>query len=458
MSSNESPLHPEGPGPWSESQRGLARPQPGYTATEDVGGRRHKVLHVITHLGAGGALDNTLLTCAGLARSRYEVSLAAGMIPPGSGYESWEERTRDSVDALHHIADLSRQVDGRRDLRALRSLTRLMRERRFDLVHTHGAKAGVVGRVAARRAGVPVILHTCHAFGWQVERVPRGSLARKAAAAARSRIFLGLERYASSFSDCIVTVAEQNRRQAIEAGLAPPDKIQTIYSGIDLDRFRVVASHSGVCQDFELDPHRPIVGFVGRLCLQKAPLDFLRAAHKVLAERPETQFIIVGGGPMAESVARATRGDPRIKIIGFTDRVPDLLSVLSVLGMSSLWEGLGRAVTEALIAGVPVAATAVDGVPEIVRHGVTGLLSAPGAPDELAANIGWLLENPRAARAMARAGRDDVAPRFSATAMVDHLDKLYGELLAQKLGGSKVVERPFARRVSPEVSFPNVVH
>ncbi|MEM1068046.1 MAG: glycosyltransferase family 4 protein, partial [Planctomycetota bacterium] len=398
--------------------------------------RRAKVLHVITHLGVGGALDNTLLTVERLPRDTYQVDLAAGQLSPEEGYKSCEDRSRQGSDNLHFIPNLQRAVHPIADLRACQELTQLMRRERYDIVHTHCAKAGVVGRIAARRAGVPIVLHTCHAFGNQVVRERRGHVVKRVSGYAKSRLFTGLERYAGSLSDRVITVCEQNRQQAIDQQLATAEKVVTVYSGIDLDQFDRRGDRNLLCHEHSLDPSRPLIGFIGRLCEQKSPLDFVAAAKQVSRVRPDAQFLIAGDGPLAKQVDDACRDEPNIHPIGFSQRVPELMSILDVLAVSSLWEGLGRSVTEAMIVGVPVAATAVDGIPELVEHERTGLLSPPRSPDRLADNIIHLLNEPETAKRIAQEARRRVVPAFGADRMLERIDQLYRELCDEKHGDS----------------------
>jgi len=393
---------------------------------------RLKVLHLITHLGVGGALDNTLLTVERLSRERYQVDLAAGHLPGNEGYQTWEERSRQCADNLHFIPSLQRQVHPVRDLQAVQQLTRFIRQQDYQIVHTHCAKAGVLGRIAARRAGVPIVVHTCHAFGSQVARNHSGASLRGLARAGKGRLFTALEQYAGRLSDRIITVCDQNKQQAIEQKLGTPEQVTTIYSGIDLDRFDVRANRTEICDLFDLDPTRPLIALIGRLAEQKAPLDFVAAAKRVLQQRCDAQFLIAGDGPLADQVLAAIRDEPRIKCIGFYPHVPELMSVLDVLAVSSLWEGLGRSVTEAMIMGVPVAATAVDGVPELVHHQQTGLLSPPRDPDSLAANILRLISQPEESQRMARRAKSRVVPRFGADRMLEQIDSLYWTLLQEK--------------------------
>lgn len=390
--------------------------------------RKIKVLHLITHLGFGGASDNTLLSVEHLARSRYEVHLAAGQ-----DYVDWVEQGRRCADALFLFPDMHRDPRPAADVRLLRQLTAFMREQQYDIVHTHNAKAGVIGRMAARRARTPIVLHTMHLLSWQdVHSAPDAGPLRQAATAAKRQLYLGLERYAAALSDRVVLVCEANRQEAIAAGLAPPDRLNTIYSGIDLRRLAVQVGRAAKCQSLGLDPARPIIGMIGRLSAQKAPLDFVAAARLALRRHPQAQFIVAGDGPLAEEVAGAVADEPRIKLLGYRDDVPELYQILDMFVLASLWEGLGRALTEAMIVGIPIVATAVNGIPELVAHGQTGLLAPPADPPRLAEQIVWLLDHPHEAQAMVQRGQQRVLPAFDMRKMVDDIEGLYEQLLAAK--------------------------
>ncbi|MCI0698398.1 glycosyltransferase family 4 protein [candidate division KSB1 bacterium] len=393
---------------------------------------RVKVLHIITHLGVGGALDNTLITIKGLSRDRYEVDLAAGILT-GNYYELWQERAEACADKVILFRDLQRAPHAAKDKRVLQQLTDFIRERNYDIVHTHTAKAGVIGRIAAKRAGVATVVHTYHSFGWQDAHDFHAALWRRSLAHLKRRFYIRLERYAAGLSDALVTVSELNKKEALELEVGPAEKFVTIYSGVDLECFRdLTVDRNSVIRSFELSSERPIVGMIGRLSTQKAPLDFVQAAKIVLARRPDVQFILAGDGPLEAAVSRAIGAETRIKMLGFRNDVPKLLSILDIFVLTSLWEGLGRALTEAMIVGVPVAATSVDGIPELVSHRSTGMLSPPGNPHAMAENILWLLDHPKEAQEMSRSARKRVVPAFSAERMVEETDALYQRLLGQR--------------------------
>jgi len=375
-----------------------------------------RVLHLITHLGIGGAQDNTLLNVERLSRRRYEVHLAAGR-----DCTDWEERGRECADSFFSFPALCVPVRPLDDVRAMTQVTDLVRSNNYHIVHTHSSKAGVVGRLAGRQASVPIVVHTIHGFPWHDYMSPL-----------KRWSYILLERYAASISDALITVSELNQREAIALGLASAAKFTTIYSGIDLGSFEISVNRRTKCQELGLDVDKPIVGTVGRLSPQKAPLDFVAAAKDVILRRPDVQFVMVGDGPLAGEVRKAIGDERRIQVLGFRGDVPEILSTLDVFALSSLWEGLGRALTESMIMGLPVAATAVNGVPELVTHGRTGLLSPPNAPIELAENIVWLLDHPNEARKMGQDARERVVPAFSAEGMVEQIEDLYERLLIEK--------------------------
>jgi glycosyltransferase involved in cell wall biosynthesis len=402
-------------------------------------GDRIKVLHLITHLGFGGGTDNTLATVEGLRRDRYEVHLGSG-----DEHEDKIDAGRSVADALFLFPRLRRAPRPIGDLLLLRQLTRFLGEQGYDVVHTHNAKAGVIGRLAARRAGVPVILHTMHLLSWQDSGGRPASLRQRLGNRMMSRLYLSLERFAARRTDMVVTVCDQNRKEVVEAKIAPPERVVTVYSGIDYSRLDVASDRTAVCRALGVDPDQPIVAMIGRLSPQKAPLDFVAAARFVLAQRPDVQFLMIGDGPLAGEVAGAIADEPRIAALGQRDDVPEILSVLDVFVLSSLWEGLGRALTEAMVLGVPVAVTAVNGMPELVTDRETGMLSPPSDPTALADNIVWLLDHPDEARRLGRQGRVRVLPQFSAGQMVERLDALYETLLAARSAGDTALT-PAAR-------------
>jgi glycosyltransferase involved in cell wall biosynthesis len=377
--------------------------------------RHTRVLHVITHLDHGGAQDNTLLTVAGLDRARYRVDLLGG---PGV----LEQQARATADRCVVLPYFHRSLASLGDLRAAVALWRQVRG--YDVVHTHGSKAGVLGRVLARLRRVPAIVHTVHGFPVH-DRMPR----------LKQRLLLGVERLAARCTDRIVCVCHANADEALALGIARPRQLRVVVSGVRSDLIRS-GSGERVRGELGIPAGAPVVGTVTRLMEQKAPLDFVAAAGRVIAARPDAHVLLVGDGPLRDRVAAAAASVPRLHLLGFRNDVPDVLAAVDVVAFSSLWEGLGRALTEAVLAGRPVVATAVNGVPDLVVDGQTGYLVPAGAPDELAARVLDVLALPDRGTAMGAAGAARVAGHFGVDEMLTGLDELYQEVLRERGRGA----------------------
>ncbi|HEU4898659.1 MAG TPA: glycosyltransferase [Actinomycetota bacterium] len=367
---------------------------------------RTRVLHVITHLDRGGATDNTLLSVAGLDRSRYEVDLAAG---PGV----LETSARTAADRLVVVPALTRAPRPAKDLRAALALWRLAAG--YDVVHTHTAKAGVLGRLVARARGVPVVVHTIHAFPVHDGMSP-----------VQHRLLLWAERLAAACADRIIAVCQANAAEALALGIATARQLRVVPSGVPVAAVRA-GSGERVRQALGIPAGAPVVGTVTRFMEQKAPLDLVAAGRLVVGARADAHLLVVGDGPLRAQVERAAAGQPRIHLLGYRDDVPDVLAAVDVVAFSSRWEGLGRALTEAVVAARPVVATAVNGVPDLVVEGVTGHLVPPGRPDLLADRVLQLLARPDRGAAMGAAGAARVADRFDLGAMLAGLDAVYRE-------------------------------
>jgi glycosyltransferase involved in cell wall biosynthesis len=376
---------------------------------------RVKVAHVITELVVGGAVDNTLLTCAGLDRRRYEVHAVGG---PGQ----WEERARQSADRLYVVPSLTRPIRPPVDGRALLHLAALFARERYDVVHTHSSKAGLLGRLAARIAGAGLVVHTIHGFPFNDQTL---------SASVRTAL-LWSERLAARITERLVAVAEPNAVEAERRGIARRADVEVVHSGIDLDRFEGLPSRDEARRRLGLPLDRAVVGTVGRLSECNAPEVFAAAARVVLERRPETELVVVGDGHLRAAAEAAAGGDARVRFLGHRDDVPSILPALDVFAFPIRWGGLGRALTEAMIVGLPVVASAVNGVPEVVEHERTGLLVPPDDPRRLAEGVIRLLEDGALARQVGAAARERVVPEFGADVMVRRLEALYERELAAR--------------------------
>ena len=380
--------------------------------------RRIRVLHAITLLELGGAQRNTLDTVRLLDRGRFEVALACGV-----GAELFAEAREVLGLQLLALPHLVREVRPRADRAALAELGAAIRSFRPDIVHTHSSKAGVLGRLAAHRAGVPVVVHSIHGFGFGAHQ-----------SAPVRWAFLSAERLAARWTDHFVAVSRRNLEEGVRLGLFAAERASVIRSGIALSAFREHAGGGELRRELGVAAGAPLVVQVACLKPQKAPERFVALAAALAPRFPDAHFVLVGDGalrPALEAARRRAGLEGRLHLPGWRRDVPALLDAATVVTLTSRFEGLPRALVEALAASVPVAAMAVDGVDEVVRDGVNGFLVRAGDVAALAERVGALLADPMLrARFAARAG-EGLEP-FDRDVMVRQQEALYVALLAAR--------------------------
>jgi glycosyltransferase involved in cell wall biosynthesis len=374
---------------------------------------------MITELPVGGAQDNTLLTVEHLNKDKYDVTL---MSSPGG---AWVDRAL-SIPGIRVILNdrLQRRIHPISDLAAIWRIYRHLRRSQYDIVHTHSSKPGILGRIAARLAGVPVIVHTIHGFPFNDFM----SVTTKC-------FYIFLEKIASLCADKLITVSNLNKKKAIELRLAKEDKFVNIYSGIDLSRFSTNSVVSGMRDELSIPRDHHVVGMVGRLSPQKDTFSFLEAVNIVRQDIPNITCLLVGDGelrPGLEKMTAELKLHETIRFLGERDDVPEILDVLDVFVLSSLWEGLGRALTEAMAMGKPVVATAVEGVPELVHDHQTGMLVQPKDPVAMAGAIRQILRDGAFARQLGQNAQKRVLRDFSFMTMIEKIDHLYDQLMDQR--------------------------
>ncbi|HSS10639.1 MAG TPA: glycosyltransferase family 4 protein [Acidimicrobiales bacterium] len=370
---------------------------------------RIRVAQVVTRFiaGAGGV---ALRGALALDPDRYEVAILVG-----SGGRLLDE-ARDAGLEVVMVDHLRPEIAPRDDRQALSELKTLLRQGRFDVVHTHSAKAGTVGRLAARRVGVPRIVHTFHGFPFHEFQ----SRPRRAG-------YVAIEKALGRFTHAFLAVGTAVAAEAIRRGIAPPDRIRTI--GVAVDTATPVPTakeRAEARRSLGVPPGTRVVGTVGRLDYQKAPEHFVEAIART--RRSDVFGVWIGDGPLRADAERLVgrRGlVGRFSFLGERPDVPALLPGLDIFAMSSRYEGLPCAVVEAMTAGLPVVATAVNAVPDVVVPGETGLLVPPGRPDLLARAIAHLLEHPADAARLGAAGRAALGERLTPAALGRVLDQTY---------------------------------
>lgn len=384
-----------------------------------------KVLHVITRFEAGAG-GNTLLSAAGMDRRRYQVWVAGG-----EGGPLWEQAERDGVRTVR-IPGFRREVAPVADLVVFVRLLQLLRRERFGIVHAHSAKGGFLGRLAGFLCRTPVIVYTLHGRDPWWPAPDSSDTGLRQVMSGGLRAFLFLERVLRPVTHAFVAVSPSVARDGVLARIAAPGRTDVAPSAVDLSRIPETADQS-VRVELGIPANVPLVGTVGRLDAQKAPLDFVRTAALVAARRPDTRFVMVGDGQQAEE-ARALAGSLGVEILftGFRPDAARVASAFDVFVVTSLYEGVGRSVTEAMASGRPVVATAVDGVVDLVTPGATGLLARPRQPGELAASVCWLLDHPLEAEQIGAQARTRVRLLFAPERMCAVLDEMYSRLLGME--------------------------
>jgi len=372
-----------------------------------------RVAHINANFfaGAGGIMLREALALAGQGCASTILAPHGGTLLGRAEQAGLEVVRLDSLRGGRRIA-IS-------EVATLRELTARLAEGNYDVVHTHGTKSGVLGRVAARRVGVRAIVHTLHGF-------PFHEFQFRATRAA----LVTMERRLGRFTDYFLTDGTFVASEAVRLKIAPPDRIRALISPIDpvppvsADRRRRARQLLGLPQ------HAQVVGTTARIVAQKAPLDMVEAFAAL--GRPDVYMVWIGEGELrarTEELIRARGLTDRFLLIGERSDVPQLLPALDVFALSSLFEGLPCSVIEAMTCGIPVVANAVNSVPEIVLAGKTGIVTRPKDPSSLARGIAYLLDHPHDAARMAAAARDHVGQQFNPDALGEELMDAYDTAL-----------------------------
>lgn len=369
--------------------------------------RRIRIAHIITRLCKGGAQENTFHTVRLANPDRFEVDLISG---PTSGVEgSIEDAIVEAGVPILREPDLVRDPSLLCDARAYWSLVRRFRDARYDIVHTHTSKAGLIGRVAARRAGVPIVVHTPHG------NVFHGYFSKPV-----TRFFIELERYAAKRTDAIIELTAGGVEEHLEQGIGRRGQFRVIHSGVDFAPFDAARTEREATRaSLGIAPREILIGGVGRLEPVKGFSYFVAAAGAIARELPEARFLLVGAGSQEQALrdAAAPLG-PKFRFPGLRDDVPPIMAALDVLVVPSVNEGMGRVLLEAGAAETPVVASRVGGIPDLVRDGETGVLVAPRDADAITAAVLLLARAPERRRAMGVAARESVVPHYSLETML----------------------------------------
>jgi glycosyltransferase involved in cell wall biosynthesis len=383
-----------------------------------------KIVHIITRLIIGGAQENTLLSCVGQHRMGHEVTLITG---PAIGPEgSLLEKARDDGYRIIVVDPMRRAIHPARDFSTYRELTRLLREIQPDIVHTHSSKAGIIGRWAARRAGMKAVVHTIHGLAFTAST--NGAI---------NWIYKQLEKQAAPLTTRIVCVADAMREQSLAAGIGRSHQYVTIYSAMETEPFlNPPVPRNEVRSSLGLTDDHIVVGTIARLFDLKGHDDLLQLAPRLCETHPNLRFLWVGDGSLRsrfEAQMDQMKLRDRFILTGMVppQRVPELAWAMDILVHPSRREGLARALPQAALAGIPAITYDIDGNREGVQDGVTGIVIPPFNVQQLARAISTLAADEPLRRRMGQAGRTFALSRFDAKVMVHALDALYTEILGK---------------------------
>jgi glycosyltransferase involved in cell wall biosynthesis len=384
-----------------------------------------KILRVIARLNMGGPALHVAYLTAGLRERGYDTTLVAGSLARGEDSMAFVAEGRDV--AVIRIDELGREISPLRDLVATLRLARLIRRERPDILHTHTAKAGTVGRVAALlagRRGPPIVVHTFH-----------GHVLRGYFGPLRSLVFRLLERWLAAHTTALIAVSPQVRDDLVSLGVAPRDRFVVIRLGIQLDE-RVAGVQDGRVESrhyLGIPPDRFAVGWIGRMTAVKRTDDVLVAFKALRDGGVDAVLCMVGDGPDREELERRAHELGVVRdtlFLGYQEDVAPYYAAFDALVLPSSNEGTPVSAIEALAAGRPVVATRVGGVPDVVQEGKDGFLVEPGATDDLADRLAQLARDPQLRERMGKAGRERVLPRYAVDRLVDDVDRLYRALLS----------------------------
>jgi len=386
--------------------------------TESPEKRPVRVAHIITRLCRGGAQENTFHTVRLADRGRYEVDLISG---PTRGREgSMEADIRAAGVPIIREPFLVRAPSPPHDILALRGLTKKLREGRYDLVHTHTSKAGILGRLAAERAGIRHVVHT-----------PHGNVFHGYFNGPLTRLFVWMERHAARRTCRIIELTAGGVEEHLAEGIGQRDQYRVVFSGIDTAPYAdAIARREATRAALGIRPEEIAIGGVGRLEPVKGFTYFVAMARQLLDVEQPLRFFLIGEGAQKAALQRqAEEAGVRVAFLGMRHDVPALMAALDLLVVPSINEGMGRVILEAGAAETPVVASRVGGIPDVVDDGETGLLAPPRAPEALAAAARELIRSPERRRLMGATARAKVVPHFSLERMVQRIETVYEEVL-----------------------------
>ena len=390
-----------------------------------------KVLQIITRLNIGGTASHVIIITHELNKIGYKVILVKGTEGKSEG-DMMDFAEAKGVEP-YVIPRLGREVGFRNDIVAFYKIYRLIKKEKPKIVHTHTAKAGALGRIAAWLAGVPVILHTFHGH------VLTGYFGR-----VKSWVFIQVEKMLALISTKLIIVNDEIKKELIDMGIGEKEKFEVVPAGLELKPFFESEKYRGMLKkELGLPGDSVLIGIVGRLVPIKGHKYFLEAAKIILDtgykiqdaryDDSELKFVIVGDGDLRQELEDYSNKlgiSGNVIFTGFRQDLPKIYADLDIVALTSINEALGLVLVEAMASGKPVVATNVGGVPSLVKHGVNGLLIKSQDVQALSDAIIKLLNDSDLRQKMGREGRSSVFPRYDISQLVKRVDLLYTQMIA----------------------------
>ena len=380
-----------------------------------------RILRIFSRLNVGGPAVHVILLASELDRLGYATTIALGTEAP------WEGNMRELADrkkvSCVQVPGLGREIRPWSDAQALWSLYRMMRALRPDIVHTHTAKAGMLGRSAARLAGIRQVVHTYH-----------GHVLRGYFGAARTAFFRAVEKRLARTTRVLIAVSAAVKDDLVTLGIAPAERIRVIPLGLELEPLAGALPRGSLRGEAGVAGDAPLIGIVGRLTAIKDVPTFLSAAAEIRAGIGEARFAVVGDGELrgaleAEAARRGLAGV--VHFHGWRYDMAPVYGDLDVVVNTSLNEGTPVALIEAMAAGRPVVATRVGGTPDLLGDGARGVLVAAGDAAAIASAVRAALRGDGAVQARIAAARAYVLAEHGVGRLVRDMDGLYREMLGQ---------------------------
>jgi glycosyltransferase involved in cell wall biosynthesis len=375
-----------------------------------------KVAHIVTNFALGGAQDYLITTIKNLDRNKFDIYILGKL-------EGERVEVLNDLKGIKrfNVSALSREISLIKDLIAIFQIYKLCKKHNIIIVHTHSSKAGVVGRIAAKLAGVKIIVHTIHGFSFHDFMTAR-----------RKAIFIFLERLMAHFTDVLLLVSEKEKEVAIKLKIIPRRYIETIYNGVDFLPFAEEVNKISFRKSLGFEKSDFIIGFSGRFSHQKALHILIEAFNIINKEYPDTRLLLVGDGILKNELQRQLEQfkiTDKVLMTGFQTNVATYYKIMDIFVMTSLWEGLSRCLAEAMYAKVPVIATDVGGTADAVKNSETGWLINPNSVNEVVESLREAISNPELRRIIGENGYTWARSTFDIERSSKQISDLYHKLI-----------------------------